>query len=189
MTALLQPELWLCLVFHYLTKLFSHGTDDGHRVVLKSFSDDVDCEHDYINATYIDVRPSKYTVSNYCMGTAPARSIYLYVFDYLILRTVIMLFCCIPIHLTLRVIPKAKSTLPPKVCNLNSKCLLCACNIFVICLCKYECNLIQTLFQLSQSKHSSHFYSVYSNPVRIHKVCKYAEYCSITVELPLIICS
>ena len=42
--------------------------DDGHRVVLKSISDIVECEHDYINATYIDVRlvenddvnPSKY---------------------------------------------------------------------------------------------------------------------------------
>ena len=38
---------------------FSVGTDDGHRVVLKSISDGVDCEHDYINATYIDVRSLK----------------------------------------------------------------------------------------------------------------------------------
>ena len=30
--------------------------DDDHRVVLKSISEGVDCEHDYINATYIDVR-------------------------------------------------------------------------------------------------------------------------------------
>ena len=30
--------------------------DDDHRVVLESISDSVDCEHDYINATYIDVR-------------------------------------------------------------------------------------------------------------------------------------
>ena len=30
--------------------------DDGHRVVLKSISDVMDCDHDYINATYIDVR-------------------------------------------------------------------------------------------------------------------------------------
>ena len=32
------------------------GIDDGRRVVLKSISDGVDCDHDYINATYIDVR-------------------------------------------------------------------------------------------------------------------------------------
>ena len=30
--------------------------DDDHRVVLKSISDGVNCEHDYVNATYIDVR-------------------------------------------------------------------------------------------------------------------------------------
>ena len=30
--------------------------DDDHRVVLESISDSVDYEHDYINATYIDVR-------------------------------------------------------------------------------------------------------------------------------------
>ena len=36
--------------------VFSLGTDDGHRVVLKSISESVDCQHDYINATYIDVR-------------------------------------------------------------------------------------------------------------------------------------
>ena len=36
--------------------LFSIGTDDDHRVVLRSISDGVDSEHDYINATYIDVR-------------------------------------------------------------------------------------------------------------------------------------
>ena len=46
-------------------KLFFLGTDDGHRVVLKPFSDGVDCEHDYINATYIDVRSFKSFVSNY----------------------------------------------------------------------------------------------------------------------------
>ena len=36
--------------------VFSLVIDDGHRVVLKSISDGVDCDHDYINATYIDVR-------------------------------------------------------------------------------------------------------------------------------------
>ena len=39
--------------------IFSIGTDDDHRVILKSISDGVDCEHDYINATYIDVRSLK----------------------------------------------------------------------------------------------------------------------------------
>ena len=34
---------------------FSFGTDDDHCVVLKSISGGVDCEHDYINAAYIDV--------------------------------------------------------------------------------------------------------------------------------------
>ena len=32
------------------------GIDDGHRVVLKCISDGVDCDHNYINATYIEVR-------------------------------------------------------------------------------------------------------------------------------------
>ena len=41
-----------------LKKQFSLGTDDDHRVVLESISDGVDCEHDYINATYVDVRSS-----------------------------------------------------------------------------------------------------------------------------------
>ena len=36
--------------------MFSLGIDDGHRVILESISEDVDCEHDYINASYIDVR-------------------------------------------------------------------------------------------------------------------------------------
>ena len=111
-----------------MPSISSHGTDDGHRVVLKSFSDGVDCEHDYINATYIDVRALK-IYSNFCLKlleTAPARSIYLYVFDYL---TVSIMFYCIPIHLTLRVILKAKSTLLLKVHNLNSKCVICVCKI------------------------------------------------------------
>ena len=38
---------------------FSLGTDDDDRVVLESISDGVDCEHDYMNATYIDVRALK----------------------------------------------------------------------------------------------------------------------------------
>ena len=42
--------------FTLFTKLFSLVIDDDHRVALKSISDGVDCEHDYINATYIDVR-------------------------------------------------------------------------------------------------------------------------------------
>ena len=45
--------------FTLFTKLFSLGTDDDHRVALKSISDGVDSEHDYINATYIDVRSLK----------------------------------------------------------------------------------------------------------------------------------
>ena len=54
------------MIFLYTNTYYS--TDDDHRVVLKSISDGVDCEHNYINATYIDVRlvenddtnPSKY---------------------------------------------------------------------------------------------------------------------------------
>ena len=42
-----------------IVKTYSLGTDDDHRIVLKSISEGVDCEHDYINATYIDVRPLK----------------------------------------------------------------------------------------------------------------------------------
>ena len=36
--------------------MFSLAIDDGHRVILESISDGVDCGHDYINASYIDVR-------------------------------------------------------------------------------------------------------------------------------------
>ena len=39
-----------------LIRMFSLGIDDGHRVILESISGGVDCEHDYINASYIDVR-------------------------------------------------------------------------------------------------------------------------------------
>ena len=33
---------------------FPFGTDDDHHVVLKSISGGVECEHNYINAAYID---------------------------------------------------------------------------------------------------------------------------------------
>ena len=42
--------------FTLFTNMFSLGLDDGHRVILESISGSVDCEHDYINASYIDVR-------------------------------------------------------------------------------------------------------------------------------------
>ena len=38
---------------------FPFGTDDDHRVVLKSISGGVDCEHNYINAAYVDVSSLK----------------------------------------------------------------------------------------------------------------------------------
>ena len=47
---------FIYLFFTLFTKLFFLGIDDDHRVALQSISDGVDCEHDYINATYIDVR-------------------------------------------------------------------------------------------------------------------------------------
>ena len=110
-TALLQIHLWLFQFFL--------GTDDGHRVVLKSISDGVDCEHDYINATYIDVRSLKMYGKVLSQTTTTWNSTS-YIYLPLILRilngwTVVMLFCCTQIHLTLRVILKGKSTLPPKV--------------------------------------------------------------------------
>ena len=40
-----------------LANIFFLATDDDHRVVLESIFDGVDCEHDYMNASYIDVRP------------------------------------------------------------------------------------------------------------------------------------
>ena len=42
--------------FTIYTNVFCLVIDDDHRVVLRSISDGVNCEHDYINATYIDVR-------------------------------------------------------------------------------------------------------------------------------------
>ena len=45
------------MIFLYANTYYS--TDDDNRVALKSISDGVDCEHDYINATYIDVRALK----------------------------------------------------------------------------------------------------------------------------------
>ena len=60
-----------------LKKQFSLGTDDGHRVVLKSISEGVDCEHDYINATYIDVRAFK--ICTWLLKRAQDRFTYLIV--------------------------------------------------------------------------------------------------------------
>ena len=51
--------------FTLFTNMFSLGIDDDHRVVLESISDGVDCEHDYINATYIDVRPLENTLQTF----------------------------------------------------------------------------------------------------------------------------
>ena len=51
-----QFRVIMIFSFTLFTKLFSLGIDDDHRVALQSISDGVDCEHDYINATYIDVR-------------------------------------------------------------------------------------------------------------------------------------
>ena len=45
--------------FTIYTNVFCLVIDDDHRVVLKSISDGVDCEHDYMNASYIDVRALK----------------------------------------------------------------------------------------------------------------------------------
>ena len=50
---------FIIILKQFSTPIFSLETDDDHRVVLKSISDGVDCEHDYINATYIDVRALK----------------------------------------------------------------------------------------------------------------------------------
>ena len=51
--------------FTLFTNMFSYGIDDGHRVILESISVGVDCEHDYINATYIDVRPVENTLQTF----------------------------------------------------------------------------------------------------------------------------
>ena len=92
--------------FYYKKQLsFSLGTDDDHRVALKSISERVDCEHDYINATYIDVRPLK--ICTWLLKIAPDR------FMYHIDQYNDPLYTLI--HLTLRVILNARSTLPPKV--------------------------------------------------------------------------
>ena len=48
----------------YYANLFFLGTDDDHRVVLESIFDGVDCEHDYMNASYIDVRPLENAMQN-----------------------------------------------------------------------------------------------------------------------------
>ena len=45
---------------------FPFVIDDDHRVVLKPIAGRVNCEHEYINASYIDVRPStKYAMHIY----------------------------------------------------------------------------------------------------------------------------
>ena len=83
---------------------FPFGTDDDHRVVLKSISGGVDCEHDYINAAYIDVSSlekiiwlmKKNVVSSKLVKINTSSS-------------------CTSLHLYLRVILKARSTLQPKV--------------------------------------------------------------------------
>ena len=54
--------------------VFSLGTDDGHRVILKSIHDVMDCEHDYINGAYIDVRNTIQKIE-WCMKTGRARCI------------------------------------------------------------------------------------------------------------------
>ena len=46
------------MIYHvYISEcvLIPFGTDDDHRVVLESISGGVDCEHNYINAAYVDV--------------------------------------------------------------------------------------------------------------------------------------
>ena len=74
---------------------FQFGTDDDHRVVMKSISGGVDCEHDYINAAYIDVSFLHANTYGEVMYTGLTNSA--------------------PLHLTLRAIPKASGTLLPKV--------------------------------------------------------------------------
>ena len=71
---------------------FQFGTDDDHRVVLKSISGGVECEHDYINAAYVDVSFLKYLT-----------------------RKNLHQALCKWLYLILRVTLKAKSTLPLKV--------------------------------------------------------------------------
>ena len=84
--------------------LFSLGTDDGHHVVLESISEGVDCEHDYINATYIDVRFLKFLY----MAVENDHQLDLLV-------NILLYNRYMTSHLTLRVILKARSTLPLKV--------------------------------------------------------------------------
>ena len=67
---------------------------------------------------------------------------YAFIWDYLIGWTVIMLLCCVSIHLTLRVILKGRSILPPKVRNHVLFLWKNLCDL-LICLGKYKCNLIQ----------------------------------------------
>ena len=74
------------------------GTDDDHRVVLKSISGGVDCEHNYINAAYVDVS-------------------FLKIFKQLHIckQVKINTSFSVPLNLTLRGILKRGTTLPHKV--------------------------------------------------------------------------
>ena len=50
---------------------FPFGTDDNHRVVLKSISGGVDCEHDYINAAYVDVSFLRFLANENLLTSIP----------------------------------------------------------------------------------------------------------------------
>ena len=52
---LIISSMYFFLFTNY-ANMFFLAIDDGHRVILESISGGVDCEHDYINASYIDVR-------------------------------------------------------------------------------------------------------------------------------------
>ena len=65
--------------------VFSLAIDDSHRVVLKSISEGLDCEHDYINATYIDVRIRSKNLTGEKQDEVDVSMCY---FDYLIIVTV-----------------------------------------------------------------------------------------------------
>ena len=54
--SLIISSTYYFTLFTNYADMFSLAIDDGHRVILESISGGVDCEHDYINASYIDVR-------------------------------------------------------------------------------------------------------------------------------------